>query len=656
MNLQSQAVAAPQVDAKPAIARNPILDHPFRSLADIENIERTPLNQRLQVRNFAALLDRAMAAREQTDTAIYFVPDGRIETEAETVSFAALRTQIARTSALLRANGVGDGDVVAILMPAVPPLFWSITAAMATGIAFPINWMLEAEHLYHLVTQSKAKAVIALGPTPGYRIWESVMSFAKDLPPGTPVWSVPGPGGTVLADSDLDTQANKQPAAAVEAARTIISTEIAAYLHSGGTTGVPKIIKLSHAGMSYRHWALDFSLRQEFGEVIIHDTPMFHSGGLTGRCMPPMASGASVLIPSPLGARDRTYIGNYWKFIEKYRVTRLSGVPTTIAVLAKAPPTTEDLTCLKPYFITGSTAMPVTVRKEFERDTGIRILNSYGMTENTASIAIDPRDGPPREGASGIRLPYVNIRVMRRDESGRVVHRCGPNEIGMLEISGAALTPGYVDPAHDRAARTDDNWLITGDLGRIDEDGYIYVTGRAKDVIIRGGHNIDPALIEEPLLKRPEVLHCAAVGKPDSYAGELPIAYVQLMPGAQTTSEALIAYLAKTITERAAVPKEVIVLDKMPLTHIGKPMKNVLRQQAAERTFGALLREATGAGERLRVAVEESKLHGTLLKITIECAAAEKEAAAGRIKTAMGSFATVYEIDWKEGAATPVAQ
>jgi fatty-acyl-CoA synthase len=278
------------------------------------------------------------------------------------------------------------------------------------------------------------------------------------------------------------------------------------------------------------------------------------------------------------------------------------------------------------------------------------------MTENTASIAIDPRDGPPREGASGIRLPYIGVRVMRRDENGRVQHRCGPNEIGMLEISGAALTPGYVDPAHDRAARTEDNWLITGDLGRIDEDGYIYVTGRAKDVIIRGGHNIDPALIEEPLLKRPEVLHCAAVGKPDSYAGELPIAYVQLVPGSQTTSEELIAYLAKAMTERAAIPKEVFILDKMPLTHIGKPMKNVLRREAGERTFNALLREATGAGERLQVSVEESKLHGTMLKIAFACAGAEKEVAAGQIKAAMGAFATVYEIDWKEGAAAPAAR
>jgi fatty-acyl-CoA synthase len=132
---------------------------------------------------------------------------------------------------------------------------------------------------------------------------------------------------------------------------------------------------------------------------------LFHVGGLLGRCLPAVASGASVLIPSLLGARDKSYISNYWKFVEKYKLTRLSGVPTTLAVLSKSPPVGVDLSSLKPYFVTGSTAMPIAVREEFERVCGVRVLNSYGMTENASSMAIDPRDGPSKEGSSGIRLP-----------------------------------------------------------------------------------------------------------------------------------------------------------------------------------------------------------------------------------------------------------
>ncbi len=127
--------------------------------------------------------------------------------------------------------------------------------------------------------------------------------------------------------------------------------------------------------------------------------PLSFSGG-SGR-IPPLASGSSILIPSVMGARDKRYMANYWRFVEKYRVTRLSGVPTTLAVLAKSRPERIDLSSLAPSFITGSTALPAAVRDEFERVSGVRVLNSYGMTVNTASIAIDPRDGPARTAAPG---------------------------------------------------------------------------------------------------------------------------------------------------------------------------------------------------------------------------------------------------------------
>src|SRR5207244_10008221 len=127
------------------------------------------------------------------------------------------------------------------------------------------------------------------------------------------------------------------------------------------------------------------------------------------------------------------------------------------------------------------------------------------------------------------------------------------------------------------------------DLGRIDSQGFIFVTGRAKDMIIRGGHNIDPILIEEPLLQFPDVVHAAAVGKPDSYAGELPVAYVQLVPGSKATPEDIAAFLAPRIEEKAAMPKEIIVVDSLPLTNIGKPLKTLLRQDIIERTFRKVL-------------------------------------------------------------------
>src|SRR3981189_2472876 len=513
----------------PETADATLLAQPLRCLPDLEAIERTPLDSRPGGVDISQRIALGLAAHDPSDTAIFYVSDGDVDRRPLQIPFSELRGNIDKTGALLRVSGIGRGDVVAVLLPTVPAIYWSILGAMTAGIAFPINWMLEPRHVLHLLKEAKAKAVIALGPTLGFKIWESLMTIAGDLAPGTAIWSVAGPEGEVLPDTDLEAHINGRSGEPVTLP-TRTGDDIAVYMHSGGTTGLPKNVRMAHRNASYRHWASHLAYRAVVGEVAFHDSPMFHSGGLMGRCIPPLASGASFVIPSVMGARDKRFIANYWRFVEKYRVPRLSGVPTTLAVLTKSPPQGDDLSSLKPYFVTGSSAMPIPIRRRFEQISGVRVLNSYGITENTASIAIDPRDGETKEGSSGIRLPYTQIRAMI-DGPDRTARRCGPAEIGMLQIRGPGLPPGYVNPEHDRGARTGDGWLITGDLGRIDADGYVFVTGRAKDVIIRGGHNIDPALIQEPLLQSPDVLHAAAVGKPDAHAAQLPVAFVHRAPG-----------------------------------------------------------------------------------------------------------------------------
>ena len=634
----------------PQTADAALLDQKLRSLADVETIERTPLAERLTLVDFTRRVELALAAHAADEVAITYVADGDVDRPPERVTFITLRENIQRTAALLRAHGIGRNDVVAILMPAVPAVYWSILGAMSCGIPFPVNWMLESEHLLRLLKEANTKAVIALGPTPGFRIWESLQSIARELP-SLPIWSVAGPDGTILPQSDLATQLAPLPQGASPPG-DITGDSIAVYLHSGGTTGLPKIVKLSHRNLSYRHWTLQLASQAVFGEIILHDTPMFHVGGVAGRCLPPLASGASVLIPSVMGARDKRYVANYWKFVEKYRVTRLSGVPTTLATLTKSPPRGEDLSSLKPYFITGSTAMPSAIRKEFERISGVRILNSYGLTENTASVAIDPRDGIRKEGSSGIRLPYTKIRVTRMDEKHGGTCECGVGEIGMLQIKGPGVTPGYVSEAHQLAAHTSDGWLITGDLGRIDEDGYLFVTGRAKDVIIRGGHNIDAALIEEALVKFPDALHVAAVGKPDAYAGELPVAYVQLVPGSQASAADLMAFASAHIAERAAIPKEIFIVSEIPLSDVGKPIKLALRRDAAERTFRTVLTDATealGVRAQLRPIVRPHATKGTEVAILVKDAPMEeRDRLVARIALVMGAYSIAYAIEWDE--------
>lgn len=606
----------------PGTADVELLERPLRDRSDIERIERIPLDNRLPIVDFYQRIALALAARSRDDTAIHFIPDGDIDGIVYETSFAALGRNIERVASLLRSRFIKRSDVVAIVLPTMPAAYWTIIGTMAQAVPFPVNWMLEPQYLFDLLAEANVKAVVALGPTPGFKIWESIMSIRDQLPTGLPVWSVTAPGSTVLPECDLDLQLLGQNQAALDsggAAPARDGTDVAAYVHSGGTTGQPKIVKLSHRNISYRHWTLQLAMQITLGEVVLQDTPMFHVGGLAGRCLPMLASGASLVIPSLMGARDKRYIANYWKFIARFRVTRLSGVPTTFSVLAKTPPQGEDLSSLKRNFVTGSTALPISVRREFERVSGVRILNSYGLTENTASVAIEPRDGQSRAGSSGLPVPYTRIRVQRLEGMGDS-SASGADHTGMIQVSGPGVTLGYLNERHTRASRTADGWLITGDLGRIDSDGNLYVTGRSKDIIIRGGHNIDPGLIEDALLQSPEVLLAAAVGKPDEHAGELPVAYVQLVAGSRMTEASLLAHAAARIPERASIPKAIFFLDKMPLTDTGKPAKVRLRHDAAERTFRTALSQLPSlvtALHRLEVTAGPHALHGTLVTILL---------------------------------------
>jgi fatty-acyl-CoA synthase len=179
-------------------------------------------------------------------------------------------------------------------------------------------------------------------------------------------------------------------------------------------------------------------------------------------------------------------------------------------------------------------------------------------------------------------------------------------------------------------------------MGRIDKDGYLWVTGREKDLIIRGGHNIEPAVIEETLLAHDAVQLAAAVGRPDAYAGELPIAYVQLRPGARATADELREFARSRIPERAAAPVEVIVLDAMPLTDVGKPMKAELRHEAAARVFTLAL-----AGLAASVTVGPHAVHGTLATVTLSGAAPDRSAAEAEVHRLLDPFAIRHAIDWR---------
>ncbi len=567
----------------------------LRNLRDIEELERVPLEQRLLSWDVNDWICAGLDLDPQK-VAIRYVADGNPESSVVNVTYDELKQRATSTANSFYSLGVGPDDAVLYLTPTIPALYTVTLGALATGIACCTNWMLEPSHWAGLIRASRAKVVVALGPTPGYEIWEKLQSVRADLPPGLRILSVQMPGGAPLPESDVGVLASKQPRDRLVFTHKAKPDDIAAYVHSGGTTGSPKLVRLTHRGFSYKFWANTLVMAHTADDVIFADYPMFHIAGFFGRGIMAIADGMEIVIPAPGGARDKRFIENYWKFVEKFRISLLSGVPTTLAQLSKQSTGGADLSSLRPYSVTGSTAFPAEIARQLEKVCGVRMLASYGATEYTQNVAQPPRDGDPRYGSAGLRLPYTQIKIVEIDDGGNITREHGVDEIGLVVVKGPSVTPGYVDDAANKGILMPDGWFNSGDLGRIDADGYLWITGRAKDIIIRGGHNIDPTVIEGILLKHPQVALAAAVSMPDSYAGELPVAYVELVPGAKTTAKEVQAFAVANSPERAAAPKQIILLDKMPLTDVGKPAKVQLRLDAARRAFTAALADVAGDG------------------------------------------------------------
>ena len=309
--------------------------------------------------------------------------------------------------------------------------------------------------------------------------------------------------------------------------------------------------------------------------------------------------GRPVVSLGPLGYRDRALMADFWRIIEHYRVTGFSGVPTVYAALPPIPPDV-DISSLRAGAV-GAAPLPKSVRDAFESTAKVPMLEGYGLTEATCATAAMPALDP-RPGSVGLRLPYQRVKAVRVDADERPIADCAPGENGVLAIAGPSVFPGYLrpgphGPAPDPSGKIFDGWLLTGDLGRVDQDGYLYLTGRAKDLIIRGGHNIDPGPVEESLLDHPEITAAAVIGAPDAHSGEVPVAYVTLRPGARVTEEELRQWAAGHVPEPAAAPKAVRVLDVLPLTAIGKIFKPALLQDAIRRVVRTELDRAGLAAE-----------------------------------------------------------
>lgn len=606
----------------------------IRTQADIAQLEKVPVAEHVPHRNILDLVQHAGQAYKGR-TAIRYLAGTGPQDAVRDVTFEELAAATLQTANLLRAHGIGPDDTVTLLMPSVPETFFALWGAEVAAIANPVNYFLNASQIAGIMKEAKAKALIAAGPSIFPDIWPKVDVIRAALP-GLKVFRVGGTGSAPeVGVIEFEKALAEQPGDRLVAPKKLEQDTVAALFHTGGTTGLPKLAQHTHGALALAAWSNALLFDLEPGSVILNPLPQFHVGGSIFGALSGVASGWTVVIPTPLGARNPNVVRDYWSIVEHNKVTLGGAVPTTLAAIMNVPRDGHDLSSLK-GFVSGGSTVPVELIRRIERELGTPVVEGYGMTEVHCYSTMNPMHGERRAGSVGLPLPYLQVRVADVAPDGTIRGDCKLGEIGHVLMRGPQVTPGYLDPRHNAGAMLADGWLDSGDLGRLDAEGYLWLTGRSKDLIIRGGHNIDPLMIEEALIRHPAVETAAAVGLPDSYAGELPMAFVQLRPGAEATPDELREFCRKEIPERAAVPVQVVPIPVMPLTGVGKIFKPALRLEAAKRAFDAALAPLRTNGVTAEVTVRDDASHGTLAEVRV--AGLSHEDAVKRCAELLGGF------------------
>ena len=560
---------------------------PIRGIADIERLEETPLSQALTVRSTYEIF-KASAQAFGDKTALSFLRTANPEDTPLRWSYAELLAGIHQTANLLHRLGVGPQDAIGILLPGCMDYQLALWGGEAAGIVQPLNPLLSEEKLVSLLRAGKAKVLVAWGSDDDAGIWTKAIRIRAQLPTLTHLLRVapwdetsrpPLPDGVLDFDDERDQEASDK----LLSGRVIAPEDIAAYFHTGGTTGAPKLARHSHGAQVFTAWVCVQLQGTRAEDVVLNGYPLFHVAGVLPGALTSFAAGSEVVVPTTSLFRNREVIANYWRLVEHYGATVVSAVPTVLAALANVPVGDANISTLR-YGRTGAAPLSPDLAARFEAQFGIHLHESLGMTEMAGISTITPPGVHAPVGCVGFRLPYTHMRVVALDAHGNATNSDMPaGEQGMVIFKSPNVFSGFVEPGDNLQAFTADGWLATGDLGWLDEHGRLNLSGRSKDLIIRGGHNIDPKTIEDAMASHPAVQHCAAVGEPDAYAGELPVVFVTLKPGAYAQEAELLAFVRDRVDEPPARPKSVTVLATMPMTLVGKIFKPELRQLAANR-------------------------------------------------------------------------
>ena len=600
-----------------------------RTVSDIVELERTPLAARgLPPSTFAML--RASAERFGDKIALRHLTQGLPEEPTRDLSYRQLFARVTQAANLFRSLGVEPGRSVSMLLPLLPESFIAMIGAQTAGLANPINFLLDPHHIAALLREARCRVLLAPDPDFAPGLWPRIEAALSGLPDAP----------TLLSVSAFAAELDRHSGEALTFGRDIEPGDVASLFHTGGTTALPKLARHTHGGLMLQCFvnAEMQDLRED--DVWLTGVPVFHVGGANCAGLTALSMGATNVLLTPAGFRSPNVVRHFWALAERFQATVIGMVPTSWGAVLNTPNEGFDLSRLR-FCVSGASTLPAEVARQVERRIGRHVCEGWGMTETHGYATMTPALGVAKVGAIGLRAPYTEL-IVASVKDGRVERLAATGEIGRVLVRGPMVFAGYANDAHNAwvAGEEGGPWFDTGDLGRFDEDGYVWLTGRAKDVIIRGGHNIDPAAIEEALHQHPAVEMAAAIGRPDAYAGEIPIVFVQLKPGVSASAEELQAFARERVAERAAAPAQVRVLTQMPLTAVGKIFKPALREIAAKDALEAAIAGLAGT-EGVSVEVAAHPKHGALATVRVGALAPEVEAG---LRELLGRFQIRTEV------------
>ncbi|MCF8029140.1 MAG: long-chain fatty acid--CoA ligase [Desulfobacteraceae bacterium] len=516
-----------------------------------------------------------------TRTAERFPENPALNLMGTTISFQELDRLVNRFARALGDLGVGPGDRVAMLLPNIPQVVIANYAAFRIGAVASLNNPMYTEReLTHQLNTSEARLLITLdllhpmavqliAQTPVEKI---VVCRVEDYLPA----SMAGPGKEIAPRDDtfmFSELLSRYPDDPVE--NEAQWDAVGAHLFTGGTTGVSKAVMLTHANMScntqqLRAW---FPTAEDGQEKSVAIFPFFHSAGFTGvQNLAIYAGWTDILVPRP---EPDVII----QVLKNFRPTFFPGVPTIyFGLLGRDAFKSLDLGFVK-AFLAGAAPLPTSVVNQLKTLSDAPVVNVYGLTEICPMGTATPFGGPEKPGTVGVPLPGTDLKIMDAETGTK---QMDPGEPGEICFKGPQVMPGYYNNPEETAKVLKDGWVYTGDIGYLDEDGYLTLVDRKKDMIIAGGYNIYPNEIDEILYEHPQVVEACTIGIPDEYRGETVKSFIVTKQGADVTEADITAHCKNKLAPYK-VPKQIAFVDSLPKSTVGKILRRKLREQETQK-------------------------------------------------------------------------